>query len=314
MLELRDVTKRYGPTTAVADLSVTVAPGRVTGLLGPNGAGKSTCMRLLLGLDRPTSGRALVDGRSYREHVQPLRVVGAHLDGRALHPGRSARQHLLALARVNRLPASRVDECLELVGLTAVAQRRAGGFSLGMSQRLGIAAALVGDPKILVLDEPVNGLDTDGVEWIRTLLRRLADEGRTVLISSHLLAEIEQSADHVIVLGRGRLLADSSLPDLLSASAAVVVLRTPDPRAVDQLAVRLPEVTVTACVGEVGALRLRGTTPQEVGEAAHELGLCVHGLEVERARLEDAYRCLVDGSQERAGSTTGAGRRAEWGV
>jgi ABC-2 type transport system ATP-binding protein len=314
MLTFEGVTKRYGPKTAVADLSVSVVSGRVTGLLGPNGAGKSTCLRLLLGLDRPSSGRALVDGRSYREHVQPLRVVGAHLDGRAVHPGRSARQHLLALARANRLPARRAAECLELVGLTDVARRRAGGFSLGMSQRLGIAAALLGDPGILLLDEPVNGLDTDGVEWIRTLLRRLADEGRTVLISSHLLAEIEQSADHVIVLGRGKLLADMSIPDLLSTSGGAVVLRTPDTWAAAQLAVRLPRVTITASAGEPSALRISGTTPEEVGQAAHDVGARVFGLELERTRLEDAYRRLVDGSQEHTASTKGATLRMERGV
>jgi ABC-2 type transport system ATP-binding protein len=298
------VTKRYGHKIAVADLSVTVAPGRVTGFLGPNGAGKSTCIRLLLGLDRPTSGRALIAGRPYRDHIQPIRLVGAHLDGRAVHPGRSAKQHLLAIARANALPARRADECLDLVGLSEVARRRAGGFSLGMSQRLGIAAALLGDPQILLLDEPVNGLDTDGVEWIRGLLRRLADEGRTVLMSSHLLAEVEQTADHVVVLGRGRLLADSSISDLLSTSAGAVVLRTPDSSAADMIARFLPRVVVEAQADEPGALWIRGTTPREVGEAAHALGLRVYGLALERTRLEDAYRRLVDGSQEHTASTT----------
>jgi ABC-2 type transport system ATP-binding protein len=308
VLEFQEVTKRYGHKTAVADLSVTVAPGRVTGFLGPNGAGKSTCIRLLLGLDRPTTGRALVAGRPYREHAQPLRLVGAHLDGRAVHPGRSAKQHLLALARANGLPARRADECLELVGLTDVGRRRAGGFSLGMSQRLGIAAALLGDPRILLLDEPVNGLDTDGVEWIRTLLRRLADEGCTVLMSSHLLAEVEQSADHVVVLGRGRLLADCSISDLVSTSSGAVVLRTPDASAADRLAVALPNATIRARAGEPRTLHIRGTTPQDVGEAAHDLGLRVHGLALERTRLEDAYRRLVDGSHEHAAATADAER------
>jgi ABC-2 type transport system ATP-binding protein len=308
MLEFQDVTKCYGHRTAVADLSVTVVPGRVTGFLGPNGAGKSTCIRLLLGLDRPSSGRALVEGRPYREHVEPLRVVGAHLDGRALHGGRSAKQHLLALARANRLPGRRVDECLSLVGLTDVARRRTGGFSLGMCQRLGIAAALLGNPRILVLDEPVNGLDTDGVEWIRTLLRRLADDGRTVLVSSHLLAEVEQSADHVIVLGRGRLLADCSIPDLVSSVAGAVVLHTPDAWAAERLAVQLPQATIHAEGGELGALQLRGPTLQEVGEAAYATGVRVHGLALERSRLEDAYRRLIVGAQEHAAgpSATGA--------
>ena len=321
MLTFEDVTKRYGARTAVAGLSVSVAAGRVTGLLGPNGAGKSTCIRLLLGLDRPTSGRALVKGLPYGEQRQPLRVVGAHLDARAVHPGRSARQHLLALARSNRLPARRAADCLDLVGLTDVQRRRAGGFSLGMSQRLGIAAALLGDPEILVLDEPVNGLDTDGVSWIRTLLRRLADEGRTVLISSHLLAEIEQSADHVIVLGRGRLLADSSMADLLTTSEAAVVLRTPDVGAADRLAARLPSATIVDGAGaEAGAdaaarpacaLLIRGTTREAVGEAAHDLGLRVFGLELQRARLEDAYRRLVDGSQDHTATMTGEPSRSD---
>jgi ABC-2 type transport system ATP-binding protein len=306
MLEFEDVTKRYGPKTAVADLSVTVAPGRVTGFLGPNGAGKSTCIRLLLGLDRPTSGRALVEGRPYREHVEPLHVVGAHLDGRGVHPGRSAKQHLLALARANRLPARRVDECLDLVGLTGVARRRAGGFSLGMCQRLGIAAALLGNPRILLLDEPVNGLDTDGVEWIRTLLRRLADDGRTVLLSSHLLAEVEQTADHVIVLGQGRLLADCAIPDLVSSVAGAVVLRTPDAWAAERLAVELPQATIETEAGEAGALRLRGPTLPEVGEAAYAVGARVHGLALERCRLEDAYRRLVVGAQEHAAAPSAA--------
>jgi ABC-2 type transport system ATP-binding protein len=311
MLEFLDVTKHYGPKTAVAGLSLTVAPGRVTGFLGPNGAGKSTCIRLLLGLDRPSSGRALIEGRPYREHNEPLRLVGAHLDGRGVHPGRSARQHLLALARANRLPGRRVDECLDLVGLTDVGRRRAGGFSLGMCQRLGIAAALLGDPRILLLDEPVNGLDTDGVQWIRMLLRRLADEGRTVLMSSHLLAEVEQSADHVIVLGRGRLLADCAIADLVSTVASAVLLRTPDTWAAERLAVELPEATIEAEAGEPGALRLRGTTLQEVGEAAYASGVRVHGLALERSRLEDAYRRLVVGAQEHATTRTGAHAHTE---
>jgi len=214
-IEADGLTKRYGRVTAVDRLSFTVAPGRVTGLVGPNGAGKSTTMRLLLGLDRPDAGAARVNGRPYRRLRSPLREVGALLDAAATHPGRRARDHLLWLARSNDLPTSSVDEALELVGLTEVARRRTGGFSLGMRQRLGIAAALLGDPPVLIFDEPVNGLDPEGIRWIRGLLRALAGEGRAVLVSSHLLRELEGTADHLLVIGRGRLLADTGVGELL---------------------------------------------------------------------------------------------------
>jgi ABC-2 type transport system ATP-binding protein len=216
MIQIEHLTKRYGTTTALDDVTCEVATGSVTGLLGPNGAGKSTLMRVVLGLDHATSGRALVGGRRYPTLRRPLHVVGAHLGGRAVHPQRTARAHLLALARSNRIPASRVDEVLDLTGLRGVARRRAGGFSLGMGQRLGLAAALLGDPRTVLLDEPVNGLDTDGVRWIRRLLRGLADDGRTVLISSHLMSEVQLVADRVLVLGRGRLLADMPTAELSS--------------------------------------------------------------------------------------------------
>ncbi|TQS44686.1 ABC transporter ATP-binding protein [Cryptosporangium phraense] len=221
MITFRHVTKRYGRRTAVDDLTVDVRPGRVTGFLGPNGAGKSTTMRILLGLDRPTSGEALVGGVRYAALRWPLREVGAVLDARSAHPGRTARAHLTALARSNRLPAARVDAVLDRVGLTAVAGTRAGKFSLGMSQRLGIAAALLGDPGVLVFDEPVNGLDPEGVRWVRELARSLAAEGRTVLLSSHLMSEAQLTADHLLVLGRGRLLADAPLADLVASHGSL---------------------------------------------------------------------------------------------
>jgi ABC-2 type transport system ATP-binding protein len=214
-IEADGLSKRYGRVTAVDRLSFTVAPGRVTGLVGPNGAGKSTTMRLLLRLDRPDAGAARVNGRPYRQLRSPLREVGALLDASATHPGRRARDHLLWMARSNDLPPRRVDEALELVGLSEVARRRTGGFSLGMRQRLGIAAALLGDPPVLIFDEPVNGLDPEGIRWIRGLLRTLAGEGRAVLVSSHLLHELEGTADHLLVIGRGRLLADTSMAELL---------------------------------------------------------------------------------------------------
>jgi ABC-2 type transport system ATP-binding protein len=218
-VECRGLRKRYGRTVAVEGLSCTVAPGRVTGFVGPNGAGKSTTLRMILGLDRPDEGTALIGGRPYRSLRDPLRRVGALLDGGGPHPGRRARDHLLWLARSNRLPRGRIDEVLGLVGLTAVARRRVGGFSLGMRQRLGIAAALLGDPPVLLLDEPVNGLDPEGVHWLRGLLRGLAAEGRTVLVSSHLLAELAGTADRLLVLGRGRLLADAAVDEFVAAAA-----------------------------------------------------------------------------------------------
>jgi ABC-2 type transport system ATP-binding protein len=219
MIRLTDLTKRYGPTTAVDRLTLLLRPGEVTGFLGPNGAGKSSTMRMILGLDAPTGGRALVDGRPYAELPNPLRTVGALLDAGAVHPGRTGRDHLRALARSQRIPPARVDEVLETAGMTSAAGRRAGTYSLGMGQRLGIAAALLGDPEVLMLDEPVNGLDPDGVRWMRTLLRSLAAEGRTVFVSSHLMSEMEQTADRVVVLGRGRVIADRPMAQLLAASS-----------------------------------------------------------------------------------------------
>jgi ABC-2 type transport system ATP-binding protein len=221
MIEAVGLTKRYGRTLAVDDLSFTVQSGRVTGFLGPNGAGKSTTMRMILGLDAPTAGQVRIDGKRYQDLHQPLRMVGALLDAKWVHPNRSARAHLRWLAKSNKLPVKRVDEVLDIVGLTGVAGRRAGGFSLGMSQRLGIAAALLGDPQVLLFDEPVNGLDPEGILWIRKFMHRLADEGRTVFVSSHLIGEIARTADHVLVIGRGRLLADTSVAELAARSASL---------------------------------------------------------------------------------------------
>ena len=229
MIEVRGLTKRFGSKLAVDDLTFSVEPGRVTGFLGPNGAGKSTTMRLILGLDRPQSGTATIDGRFYRDLADPLRTVGALLEAKSVHTGRSARNHLLFLAQTQGLPARRVDEMLDLVGLTDVAAKRAGGFSLGMSQRLGIAAALLGDPRVLLLDEPVNGLDPEGVLWIRNLMKHLAGQGRTILVSSHLMNEMAVTADHLIVIGRGRLIAAASTADVIARGTEKSVrVRTPD--------------------------------------------------------------------------------------
>jgi len=247
MIEIHALTKRFRDTLAVDELSFTVEPGHVTGFLGPNGAGKSTTMRLIVGLDRPTAGHAHVNGRPYRDHAAPLRQVGAVLEVGSVHRGRSARTHLLALAHTHGIPAARVEEVLDQVGLTDVADRRAGAFSLGMSQRLGIAAALLGDPEVVVLDEPVNGLDPDGVRWIRTLLKDLAAQGRTVLVSSHLMTEMAVTADHLVIIGRGRLLADTAVSDLIDRVAVErVLVRTPDAGELRDLLVRRG-VTVTTC-------------------------------------------------------------------
>jgi ABC-2 type transport system ATP-binding protein len=292
MIELHHLTKTYGGQPAVDNLTVDIQPGRVTGFLGPNGAGKSTTLRMLLGLSHPTSGKALINGVRYRELSQPLCQVGAHLDGSVMHPGRSARAHLLGLARTHRLGRGRVDEVLERVGLTSVARRRVGTFSLGMTQRLGIAAALIGDPGIVVLDEPVNGLDTDGVRWIRNLLRGLADDGRTVLVSSHLLAEMQNTADQVVVLGRGRLLAACPTSELIAESSAVLV-RSPDPGGLERLRSALADATVTC--PEPGALLIDGSDVATIGDLAARLDVRLHLLAPTTGSLEDGYVRLVEG-------------------
>ncbi|MEW9554773.1 ABC transporter ATP-binding protein [Nonomuraea sp. NPDC050783] len=286
-----NLSKRYGATVAVADLSFDVEPGQVTGFLGPNGAGKSTTMRMILGLDRPSGGSVLVDGRPYQELRHPLRKVGALLDAKAVHGGRSARNHLLAIAQSNGLPASRVEQVLETVGLREVARRRVGGFSLGMAQRLGIAAALLGDPEILLFDEPVNGLDPDGILWIRTLMRKLAAEGRTVFVSSHLMSEMAQTADHLIVIGKGRLIADTSVGEFIGRSSqGYVRVRSP----------RLAEVADLVKAGELHPDHLRVTTmgPLEIGTLTARAGLPLEELTYVQPSLEAAYMELTKDSLE----------------
>jgi ABC-2 type transport system ATP-binding protein len=289
VIELDGLTKRYRARAAVDGLTVRIEPGRVTGFLGPNGSGKTTTMRCILGLARPTAGTATVLGRPYRELEAPMRRVGALIDPRARHPGRSARSHLRALAKSNELPAHRVDEVLGLVGLTDVADERVGGFSLGMGQRLGIAAALLGDPGVLMLDEPVNGLDPEGIRWIRGLLRSLAAEGRTVFVSSHLMSEMAQTADHLVVIGKGRLIAERSLAEFIQgAGTGQVLVRTPDP---DRLATALgAEATVTREAD--GALLVAGLTAARVGEAAAAAGVVLHELSP-RTSLEEAFMELT---------------------
>ncbi|RZU34603.1 ABC transporter ATP-binding protein [Blastococcus saxobsidens] len=285
MIELRSLTKRYRSRVAVDALTVTIEPGRVTGFLGPNGSGKTTTMRCVLGLTRPTAGTATVLGHPYRELARPMRRVGALIDPRARHPGRTARSHLLALAQSNALPRARVDEVIELVGLESVADDRVGGFSLGMGQRLGIAAALLGDPDVLLLDEPVNGLEPEGIRWVRGLLRVLADEGRTVLVSSHLMSEMEDTADHLVVLGRGRLLADLPMADLLGAHAAV---RVRSPQA-PLLASALQRAGGHVELEIDGALKVEGLDAAAIGDIAFATGARVHELARITASLEAAY-------------------------
>jgi ABC-2 type transport system ATP-binding protein len=295
MIEVEHLSKRYGPHLAVDDLSFSVRPGVVTGFLGPNGAGKSTTMRVILGLDAPTAGHARVNGRAYRDLPAPLHEVGALLEARAVHTGRSAYHHLLAMAQTHRLPRSRVDEVIELVGLGDVARRRAGGFSLGMGQRLGIASALLGDPRVLILDEPVNGLDPEGVLWVRTLLRRLAGEGRTVFLSSHLMSEMALTADHLIIVGRGRLIADTSVREVVergSANAAVTV-RTPQ---ADELRLALAGPDIVFISPERGLLEVRGVPSERIGAVAAERSIVLHELTPRRASLEEAFLQLTDGA------------------
>jgi ABC-2 type transport system ATP-binding protein len=307
MIHVQGLTKRYGDKVAVDDLSFTVKPGRVTGFLGPNGAGKSTTMRLILGLDAPTRGSATVNGRPYRQHVAPLHEVGALLEARSFHPGRSAYHHLLAIAQTGGIARSRVDEVVEQVGLREVVRRRAGRFSLGMGQRLGIATALLGDPRTVILDEPLNGLDTEGIRWVRSLLADLAAEGRTVFVSSHLMNEMAMTAQHLIVIGRGRLIADSGMDEFVArAGRAVVLVRSTDP---GSLAARLrsPEVTVSPA-GE-GALTVSGLSTDQVGRVAGAARITLLELTAQEASLEDAFMTATrDAVEFRAPATTGADR------
>jgi len=299
MIQARHLSKRYGPTTAVDDLSFTVRPGRVTGFLGPNGAGKSTTMRMILGLDAPTAGEVTIDGVRYADLPAPLRAVGALLDAKAFQPGRRAYDHLLWMAQSNRLRRQRVDEVLELVGLSDVSRRRAGGFSLGMGQRLGIAAALLGDPGVLLFDEPVNGLDPEGIIWIRTLLRRLAAEGRTVFVSSHLMAEMALTADDLVVVGRGRLIAQTSVSDFVRRSA-IAHVRVRSPRAHDLA--RLLAVRGARVEPDGDALEVTGLDCATVGELAGRHGIHLHELVLQEPSLEAAYMELThDAVDYRAG-------------
>ena len=295
MIEAVGLSKRYGKTLAVDNLSFTVQPGRVTGFLGPNGAGKSTTMRMILGLDAPTGGHVEIDGQKYRHLHQPLRKIGALLDAKWVHPNRSARAHLRWLAKSNKLPAKRVDEVLDLVGLTDVANRRAGGFSLGMSQRLGIAAALLGDPEVLLFDEPVNGLDPEGILWIRRFMHRLADEGRTVFVSSHLLSEMALTAQELVVIGRGRLIAQCSTEEFVArATESTVVVRSPQ---LAQLRSALGQKGATVR-DEGESLVVSGMEIEDIGDIAAANGLTLHELSPQRGSLEEAFIQLTGDSVE----------------
>ncbi len=296
MIEVRRLTKRYGDVLAVDDLSFDVEPGKVTGFLGPNGAGKSTTMRMMLGLDRPSAGEALVNGRPFVSFAEPLREVGALLDPGSVHPGRSGRNHLRVAARTNGVPESRVDAVIEQVGLDGAARRRIKSYSLGMRQRLGIAAALLADPRVLLFDEPINGLDLDGVRWIRELLRRLADDGRTVLVSSHLMSEMQQIADRLVVIGRGRLIADATTQEILRGLGRLQVrVRTSQ---ADTLLARLREHGLAAERSDVHELQVEGSTSKRVGELAHACGIPLHHLSDVEQSLEDAYLELTGSSVE----------------
>jgi len=294
MIEANALTKRYGETLAVDNLSFTVQPGVVTGFLGPNGAGKSTTMRMVLGLDHPSGGSVTVNGTPYGEHRWPLREVGALLEAKAIHGGRSAYQHLLCVAQSNHLPRRRVDEVLELVGLTSVAKKRSKGFSLGMGQRLGIASALLGDPSVLLLDEPVNGLDPEGILWMRTLLRHLAGEGRTVFVSSHLMSEMALTADHLIVIGRGALIADAPTRDVLQMSTSnYVKVRSPQTAALADL---INKAGGAATPDGESTLTVTGLTTEAIGELAGSNGVILHELSNVEASLESVFMQLTEGA------------------
>jgi ABC-2 type transport system ATP-binding protein len=296
MIEVRGLTKRYGDKVAVNDLSFGIEPGKVTGFLGPNGAGKTTTMRCILGLDYPNAGTITVDGKRYGDLDYPMREVGALLDAKAVHGGRSAYNHLLCLAQTNNLPASRVGEVLELVGLSEVARKRSKGFSLGMSQRLGIAATMLGDPKMLMFDEPVNGLDPEGILWIRNLMKALAAEGRTVFVSSHLMSEMENTADHLIVIGKGKLIADCTMAEFIArSSGSSVRVRTPSP---DQLVLAIAAEGGRATADTDGTLLVQGMAADKVGDIAFEKGVRLHELTTTRASLEEAYMAVTADSVE----------------
>lgn len=315
MIQATSLAKNYGSKRAVDDVSFTVQPGKVTGFLGPNGAGKSTTMRMIMGLDRPSSGEVTVNGKRYAEHRAPIREVGALLEAKAVHKSRSARNHLRVLAATHGIPNSRVDEVIETTGLGPVARKRVGGFSLGMGQRLGIAAALLGDPHTLILDEPVNGLDPEGVLWVRNMAKGLAAEGRTVFLSSHLMSEMSQTADHLIVIGRGRLLADAPMADVLSgAGAARTRVRTDSPEELIR-SLAAPEVSITTTGPDT--LEIQGAAPRDIARRALDARVLVFELTPLQASLEDVYMDMTrDEVEYHSGPVAGAeaplesGRRA----
>ncbi len=301
MIEIQGLTKTYGSTTAVSELTFTVSPGVVTGFLGPNGAGKSTTMRMILGLDEPSSGSVLVNGRPPRSHAAPLHEIGGMLDPQAVHPSRSAYHHLLAIAQTSGIRKDRVDEVIDAVGLQSVSSRRAGKFSLGMSQRLGIAAAMLGDPVTVVLDEPINGLDVEGIRWIRGMLQDLAGEGKTVFVSSHLMSEIAQTATHLIVIGRGQLIADTSMDEFMAKAApAEVLVRSSDQTVLARM-LRGPGVTVTPAPD--GALTVNGASAEQIGAVAAAAGITVLELATEQASLEDVFVGLTQDAVEYRAAT-----------
>ncbi len=307
MIEVQSLTKRYGTQTAVDDLSFTAPSGVITGFLGPNGAGKSTTMRMVLGLDVPTSGWAKVNGRDYRDMVAPMTEIGALLDAGATHPGRSARDHLAALALTHGIPGSRVAEALAMVGLSEAARQRVGTFSLGMSQRLGIASALLGDPGTLILDEPVNGLDPEGIRWIRELLKRLAGEGRAILLSSHLMSEMALTAEHLIIVGQGRLIADTTVEAVIAEASEGGTVHVDSPQAPElaQALERLVDARVELA-DDRQSLDVRGIPVSRVGEIAAERGVVLHGLVAQQVSLEDAYMRLTGDSVEYRDNSTPA--------
>jgi ABC-2 type transport system ATP-binding protein len=295
-IEVRNLTKRYGTTLAVDDLSFDVNPGLVTGFIGPNGSGKTTTMKLILGLDSPTSGQVTVGGKAYRDLPAPLREVGALIDAKAVHPSRTAYHHLLGLAQSNAIPTARIDEVLALLGMEAVAGKRVGGFSLGMSQRLGIAGALLGNPSVLMFDEPLNGLDPDGIVWIRQLMQHLAGEGRTVFVSSHLMNEMAVTADHVIVIGQGKLLRDEGVNEFVdSSSEHWVLVRSPQ---LDELSVELIKAGGRVKPGTEESVEVTGLDARSIGDLAAAKGLTLHELATQRASLEDAFMDLTHDSVE----------------
>ncbi|MEJ8637496.1 MULTISPECIES: ABC transporter ATP-binding protein [Streptomyces] len=296
MIELEGLTKRFGSKVAVDHLSFQVRPGMVTGFLGPNGAGKSTTMRMMLDLDNPTSGTVRIDGKHYRDLDEPLKYIGALLDAKAMHGGRTAYNNLLCLAQANRIPAARVSQVLDVVGLSAVAKKKSKGFSLGMGQRLGIASALLGDPEILMFDEPVNGLDPEGIHWIRNLMKTLASEGRTIFVSSHLMSEMALTADHLIVIGQGKLLADTSMAAFIQEnSRSYVRMRSPQQ---ERLRDVLHESGFVAVESGNGTLEIDGTGPEELGELAARHQIVLHELSSQRASLEEAFMQMTAGAVE----------------